>query len=293
MIPFTTQRLISRGDLPQSDGGIYNPGAWIDPHDGSTRFVARVESDYSFRADVIRAERFTYTGTCHALPKHQRLPFGMDQDCRFEDLRPFVFQGDVLVAGVRWKPGIRPIICKPVLAHWNYPNGMTFLDEWTLPVHLREMEKNWVLFEAAGRLYTVYSLSPLVIFRRTMFGEWVPRVQDANDWEAEVGSHIKNSTHLLSFHGGYLGFWHYHRDRIYKTGAYWLNADLQLKARTGVIFDGAVVQPAPDIYKPGVFYVSSYVFSGDDILVFYGEGDSHSGVATLKQQALADALGIA
>lgn len=307
MIPIDRHRLIARGDLPSSDGGIYNPGAWRDPLDGRIKFVCRVEVDYSFQARSIRPCSFTLlenrtltryekpniTGACLAWTEHLRLPYGFDAETRFEDLRPFVFGQQVLVAGVRWKPRDRygyPI--KPVLAEWGYPDQMALADEWVLPIPYRPVEKNWVLLESKGRLYTVYALSPLVIFRKTPYGEWALFREDPNDWQADAGAHLKNSTHLVPFRGGYLGWWHLHRERAYLTGAYWLDQDLQLKARTDTIFDGREIVLAPDIYKPGVLYISSQVLDGDDVLLFYGEGDSHSGVATIRQDDLARELGL-
>lgn len=294
MIAVEKRRLLTRGDLPSSDGGIYNPGAWIDPLDGQVHCVFRVETDYSFQPSVIQPCSFKVGAEAGRWTEHLRLPLGFDPETRFEDLRPFVFGQQLLVAGVRWKPSDRwgyPI--KPVLAEWGYPDQMALVDEWILPTPYRPIEKNWVLLDAGGELYTVYSLSPLVIFRRDAEGHWVNHVDDPNDWQAELGgAFVKNSTHLLPFRGGYLGWWHILRERTYLTGAYWLDQGLHLIAKTGVIFDGSEVVPAPDIYKPGVLYISSQVFVGDDVLVFYGEGDSHSGVATIRQDDLARELGL-
>lgn len=311
MIPIHRHRLLRRGELPYSDGGIYNPGAWVDPADGRVKFVSRVESDYLFQPESLRPCSFTLlengtltryqkpnlTGACIHWTDHPRLPLGFADDLRFEDLRPFVYGDALLVVGVRWKPAERwtyPV--KPVTAVWNYPAGMALSNEMTLPIACRPMEKNWVLLTHDGRLCLVYSLSPLTIFARVKSG-WTVYRHDANDWEAQAGAHLKNSTHLLPFRGGYLGFWHLHRQgenpRVsYETGAYWLDKTLKFYARTGPLFDGREVVAAPDIYKPGVLYISSYVFRGDDVLVFYGEGDSHTGVATLAQADLAHALGI-
>ena len=42
----TFQRLLTRGDLPDSDGGAYNPSVWRDAKDGQLRMLVRREVNY-------------------------------------------------------------------------------------------------------------------------------------------------------------------------------------------------------------------------------------------------------
>ncbi len=222
-------------------------------------------------------------------------PRGHDTDARIEDVRPFAFGQEVLFAHTRWKPHDRSYPIRPVLSRLDYtvPNGQVTChleryDDWNLPILPTPVEKNWVLLEHGGTLFTVYSLDPLTLFMRTAAGHWVLYASTPNGWAHALGKPPRNSTHLLPFHGGYLGWWHIILDQTYVHGAYWLDGDLQLKARTGVLFDGSWVRD--DVYKAGVLYVSSQLIQDEQILLFYGEGDAHSGVATLRTDDVLEAL---
>jgi predicted GH43/DUF377 family glycosyl hydrolase len=108
-----------------------------------------------------------------------------------------------------------------------------------------------------------------------------------------IGQPPRNSTHLVPFDDGCLGFYHYFvRDQgayVYRTGAYWLDEHLKLEKWSDVLVDGSWAR-GTDLYKPGVVYVSSALIDGEMVRLFYGEGDSHSGVATIPVQMMREAL---
>lgn len=288
-------RLIVRDAVPDSSGGIYNPGA-ILLHDHLFVLVRR-ERDYTWTKPAavdLLTYAYPYGGVVGPdLSRHTLVPVGHDPDARLEDARPFYFNGQVLVAHVRWKPHDRAYPIKPVLSvlSGEHPT-LTRYDDWKLPQPLEPVEKNWVLFEHAHTLHMVYSLSPLVIYAYNG-GKWILVRHEENRWATQLGKLPRNSTHLVPYRGGYLGWWHIILDQSYVTGAYCLDGDLRLVARTGVLFDGSFVKAADDIYKPGVLYIASQVMVGHDwLLLFYGEGDSHSGVIRVAQADVAEALGI-
>lgn len=281
MIPHTTHRLLSRGDLPDSGGGLYNPGAWQDPSTGFIHALIRREVDY------------TWTQPCYATPiqvlqpdlpaydsdQLALTPIGHAPTERLEDLRPFVWQDQVLVSHVAYTPrsggAVRQRISRlegDQLVRW---------DDWLLPQPLAPIEKNWALLHANDALTMIYSLSPLWIYaKHWRSGEWQMKVAAPNDWAKDLGKPPRNSTHLLPWRDGYLGFWHTQFDRSYVTGAYWLDQQLRLRRRTGILFDGQDVQvdADPTLYKSGVRYISSYVDRGADLWIFAGVGDAHSEV---------------
>lgn len=298
LIPLTFRRLLSRGDLPGSDGGLYNPGAWVDAA-GQLHLLVRYEADY------------TWTKPCHAVPMtpfsdilqpppppppeacftapwrsadHALLPIGFSTGTRLEDFRPFVWQDQVLVSHVVYRPGtgepVRQALSK------IEGNHLVRWDDWALPLPLQPIEKNWVCLPDTNGIWCVYSLDPLLIFFRPSADRapWTLAVRQDTGLTKAFGKPLRNSTHLLPFDGGYLGFWHYILDRSYVTGAYWLDDQLRLAARTPILIDGSWVQG--DVYKPGVCYVSSAIQRGEEILLFYGEGDAHTGVATIQADDL-------
>lgn len=301
-IAFEDRRLLTRGvtqdALGGSDGGLYNPGAYLR-HDGTFGLVVRREFDYSWTQPCI-PHWFTFTNAFRLIEHCPLTPTGHDTDARLEDFRPFRYEDDLLVAHTRWKPHDRQYPIKPVLSKLNAMGGLlTRYDDWLLPLPYAPVEKNWILLERHdGLLATVYSLSPLVIYTRSVEGVWYLSHFESNDWEKSLGKPPRNSTHLLPFRDGYLGWWHTILDGAYVTGAYWLNADLKLVARTGILLDGHRLPDVDgDVYKPRVLYVSSQVitmdrFGQEAVFLFYGEGDAHSGVITVSTADIAFALGL-
>jgi predicted GH43/DUF377 family glycosyl hydrolase len=274
------QRLVSRGELPGSDGGIYNPGAILK--EDRIVLMCRREIDYRFTKHVF-AEEIELDASTLGFRGHRTLiNRGFPEDARIEDFRPFEFQGEILVTHTVVTPrGIRPRISRVVDGY------LEFFDPMTLPVPLGKVEKNWVLFEHENALHCLYSLDPLTIFRRGPHGGWHLVLSEANGWRDELQESLSNSTNLIPFMGGYLGFWHTRIENDYVQGAFLLGQDLRLKYRTPTILDSSQASPG---YRPGTLYVSGLVQHERRILAFYGEGDAHTSVAIMEADELADML---
>lgn len=287
MICPTYQRLLTAGDLPDAAGGLYNPGAVVT-RDGRRYLLVRRETtpDCSGPAHATIFE-LPARGLAHGL--HWTLvPIGHHADARLEDFRPFLFGEDCLIAHTVVRPGlIKPGLS---LAGTAGPT-LTRYDDWVLPsLPLRPVEKNWMLLACGADLYTVYSLDPLILFQRRPNPDtpgWVRHSATSTHWTARIGQPPRLSTHLLPFEGGFLGWWHIVFDGAYAHGAYYLDQELRLSARTGILFDGAWVRSG---FKPGVLYVTSQLDDQDGILLFYGEGDAHSGMTRLAKADLIQAL---
>ena len=275
------RRVVSRGDLPESDGGIFNPGAVLD---GSTIvLVARREVGSHSTTDA-QAEHIRVDADTFALLEHRTLEKGPHlAERRIEDFRCIRFDGMLLavhtVVEGAWR--IKPVISRVT------DTGLEPFDPLDLPIDIAPVEKNWVLFVHAGRLHCLYKLDPLTIFVRTRQGRWDLVKQEENGWADEFPGTLSNSANLIPFAGGHLGFWHTIIDARYVQGAVLLGADLEITQRTGVLLDGARVR---DGFKAGVLYVSALIARGDQVLVIYGEGDSHTSVATFHASDLADEL---
>lgn len=275
----TFQRILNRGTLPDSDGGLYNPTVWTDP-DGTERMLVRREADYTWKRPsyptVIDPQGRQHTTL---------IPHGFKENARIEDCRAFRWRDHVLASHVEYVVRARPIsqrlstIDGDRLVKW---------DDWTLPVPFQPVEKNWVLATDGDDLFCVYSLDPLIVCRRTADGTWALVHKHETGMTKAFGKPLHNSTHLVPFDDGYLGFWHYILDRSYVTGAYWLDRHFRFCRRTPILIDGSWVQE--DVYKRGVCYISSAKIRNEQVTLFYGEGDAHSGVATFPAESLRDAF---
>ena len=156
-------------------------------------------------------------------------------------------------------------------------------DAFDLPIGLKTVEKNWVLFEHQNQLHCIYALDPLTIFRRESNGQWVLIIEEDNGWSGDFPFYLSNSVNLIPFHSGYLGFWHSIEYGAYVHGAYWLDQKLRLQYKTDVLIDGAIIQDGP---KPGVIYITSVIEKEDTLLLFYGKADSDTAVMRLQSSEL-------
>lgn len=274
------RRLVARGDLPGTNGGIYNPGALVDGD--RILLLCRRELDYEFRHALVFPELLTLDRRTLDLRDYRTLTkVGYARDTRIEDFRCIGFDGLRLVA----HSAVRPDRIKPIISRL-YDDALQRYDEFELPVTPVRVEKNWVLFEHDGRLHCLYKLDPLTIFVRDDRG-WRLVKQEDNGWSMQFERTLSNSANLIPFEDGYLGFWHsIVRDR-YVQGAFMLDRSLSIRFRTSTLLDGADIT---DGFKPGVIYVSAIVEDGDRVLAFYGEGDAHTGVAIFDRGELAEEL---
>lgn len=273
-------RIVSRGELPGSDGGVYNPGA-VRGDEGIV-LLARREIDYRFTA-VAHPERIVVDPRSFEVVSHRTLlRSGYPEDARVEDFRLIRHDGLLLAVHTLVQPGgrIRPMISVV---------GERSLEPWDtldLPFETERVEKNWVLFEHQGTLCCLYRLDPLTILARER-GRWRVIVRRDNGWSADFRGMLSNSANLVPFRDGHLGFWHSIVDGRYVQGAMTLTRELAIGAATGVLLDGRDAAPG---HKPGVLYVSAILAAGDRVLAFYGEGDAHCGVAVLDAGRLAAEL---
>lgn len=275
----THKRVVSRGDIPGSNGGVYNPGAVLS---GAAIFMlCRREIDYRFTPFVFPESLILDPGTFGVIRRRTLKRGPYPEGCRIEDFRCICFDGMLLAAHCLVEPArIKPAISRIV------DDCIEPYDDFNLPITIARVEKNWVLFEHRAALHCLYQLDPLTIFVRED-GGWRLVKKEESGWANEYPRILSNSTNLIPFLDGYLGFWHTIVDGRYIQGAFVLSRDLEIKYKTGVLLDGAAVREG---YKPGVLYVSSLVEHAGRILAFYGEGDAHTSVAIFDAEELAREL---
>ena len=143
MIASTRHRLIARGDLPGSDGGVYNPGALMT--DEGIVLLARREIDYRF-TPIVHAERIVLDPDSLALRSHRTLVRrGYPDGARIEDFRLMRHAGEILAVHTLVHGGrIRPMLSRLTERHIE-PAGSLIM-----PFEVEPIEKNWVLFEHEG-----------------------------------------------------------------------------------------------------------------------------------------------
>jgi predicted GH43/DUF377 family glycosyl hydrolase len=275
------RRVLSRGDLPGSNGGIYNPGALLTER--SILLLCRREIEYRFEPALVFPELITLDRTTLEVVRHRTLAkVGFPLDTRIEDFRCIAFDRQRLVVhSTVTRERIKPMISR------MYDDALQRHDDFDLPVAPVRVEKNWVLFEHQGALHCLYKLDPLTIFVRRAPGQWERVVHSDNGWSARLERMLSNSANLVPVDDGYLGFWHSIVGDRYVQGAFLLGHDLNIRYQTGPLLDGADIR---DGFKPGVLYVSALVDDGVRVLAFYGEADAHTGVAVFDRNELLQEL---
>jgi predicted GH43/DUF377 family glycosyl hydrolase len=273
-------RIMSRGHIPGSDGGIYNPGAV--KRGSAIVLLCRREIDYRF-SHVVHPECLTLdAGSLEVVERRTLRRRGYADDARIEDFRSIDHRGEALVIHTQ----VRQRQVRPVLAR-IVDDRIEIAEPIALPLAMAPIEKNWVLFEHDGALHCLYQLDPLTVLVRRRDGVWRLVKREDNGWADGFRMPLSNSANLIPFMDGYLGFWHSVVERRYVQGALLLDRDFRLRFRTGILLDGGMVTAG---YKPGVLYVSALVEHERSILAFYGEGDAHTSVAIFDASELAAEL---
>lgn len=164
------KRLISLGDLPNSQGGIYNPGAVL--FGGKIVIVCRRESNY----EAYKGRYFDYpvyptlliqnpvTDVVERIATLEQVGFfeAFGKNHRIEDFRPFVFNDEIFVGHVviyEKAPGFNVTI--QVISRLDLEkNTLTLSSIPKLPVPTNIVEKNWVYMdeEDGGQLHCIQNL---------------------------------------------------------------------------------------------------------------------------------------
>ena len=268
---------MSRGKI-RNNGGVYNPGAVL--LGSSIVMLCRREIDYRF-TDVVFPEIVT-----------------VDPDT-LEVCRPSHVEAHTATLRVAHRgfpaASISTACCspcirscgakrvKPVISRVAGPPEL--YDNFELPFETGPVEKNWVLFVRNGS--AALPLQPRSAGHR--------RARRRRPLEAgrRLGERLgrRISIQMLgnfrepdTVHGRLPRLLAYaYVEGRYVQGAFLLDRDLTLRARTGTLLDGADVV---DGYDPGVLLRDALVGRAGHVLAFFGEGDTHTGVAIFDSQEL-------
>jgi len=285
-IRHTKKRLASLGELDYiSDGGIYNPGM-LSTETGYFGLF-RVEANY----DAYEGKKFdlpclpVYFEFNSKLEKTRHIilqPPKYKKQTRVEDFRILRYRDQVLVAhpGMRidkQRRGFRQYLSVLNLQNQSVDSFRSFES------FSKREEKNWGWFTRGDELYMIYSISPWIIYQYDIINDRFTQVIAEEKNRAWPTQNFRSVSSLpIEYEGNYLLFVHgVTADRNYTQSA--------------VIFDKFTLQPLyhtpSPIFQGGmedgrhrrVFYVTSVVAEENRLLVFYGEGDSHTSVAIIDR----------
>lgn len=289
-------RLLSEGQLPDSDGGIFNPGCWA--HDSWVReFLVRVEKHTMYHHDsgvsliVEKIDKMRAGEIDNVYPLQK---IGYPPKSKIEDFRPFKWKGQlyaihtICISEGGWEIAskIKPVISKVTRT------SIELVDWADLPYVPRKIgEKNWLPIVHNDELFLLYGLDPLRIFKLEGWSWREVKFEDTG-----LAKHVKvlfpNSSFLslsaITHYEGcnYLGFWHI-RDTsedsggIYKQGMFILNMDsMRIEHFTSPILQGGNLEGN----KPTCLYVSSLVATPTLVEIYAGEADSHSCLIEISRE---------
>lgn len=276
-------RFASRGDLPNSGGGIYNPGA-VKISDERILVVSRKESDYrayqsKMDMSTCNPVLFLMDNEGNILDSEELDLVGFPLKCRVEDFRPFeTLAGEIYVVHtcITEKEDGSGHYIRPVLSKLHSSNTLEFYNHIELPLTHKSVdrtEKNWVFYvNPYGLMVYIYQLDPFV--QSEVLGKCVWRDNIKIDWFHKEGF-LANSTNPIYVDGMLLMWFHTHRLGRYYHGALLFSPDFKEYYYTS---KPILLQSENKGYHKGLNYISSCVYLEKEgiIRVFYGEGDANS-----------------
>jgi len=274
--PVNVKTLYRRGEVPNSNGGIFNPSAFTTSENIELT-IYRMEQSHNplkgyMNESAIPFVEISYNGINE---KRELELQGFSNGCRVEDFRLFGHKNIVccshtvieknLRKGMVARIGLSQVLEKTL--------KLNFLVD--LPIQQKSVEKNWLFFFDNEDMYCIYSLDPYLLFKFDG-KEWfsIPKNQPKFNWKHE--GFICNSTHPVLINNYYLTLFHTKENGIYFHGACLL--DKESKEIIHISKKCIPIQTCNEGIQPGLNYVSGAQYLKDKNIVrlFIGEGDSHS-----------------
>lgn len=263
------------GDLPESEGGIYNPG-----------FCRFNKKNYL----IVRVEQFTEKerGVEELWKKTSSVPYIIELDenmnpidtfeleifgkfKRAEDFRLFTHNNKLYSNHIILDESdkIYPVISEIDISSRKMKiKGRPILD---LP--LKEVEKNWVFYSKKDELYLIYSISPLIVFKidlETMTGKIHKMTETNFTWNKS--GFISNSTNPIKVSDNYniMGFHSRDKKLIYHQGLVIFDNDFNIiNSSNEPYLSGGDI----DTIHTNVIYTSSLEIIDGKLVGFAGDGD--------------------
>lgn len=290
--PKQKRTLYRRGEVPGSDGGIFNPSG-LELTDGSLMTIFRKEQNHNATTGYKNESAVPYLQVLKRNTyREENLNLdGFEPGDRVEDFRLFVFNGNIYCSHTLIKNNLQPNMRSTVALSHILKDGLILEERVELPVPVRDIEKNWVFVGDGKRLFCIYSLQPYLVFERVK-KRWVQleRPQPDLKW-FHYNQYICNSTNPVLIDEYYLMFFHTKENGVYHHGAALLSLNLEIKfaTRNSIIIKESAI--AEGIAR-GIVYVSgcAYLKKQNTVRVLFGEGDSSACYVDYDKNELLNAI---
>jgi len=272
-------RFLTLGDFGKiSLGGIYNPS--ISKIEDGYCGLVRVESNY-FAYDGLKFASPSLACYCEFDNKFNTThikflkQIGYNIPTRIEDFRTFVYRGKLYASHSGIEMGENNVEFKQYLSIVNLKDGTLEKIKKFEPLYNKN-EKNWSWFVKGDELFILYSINPFIIYKYDIDSDsLVLYTQHKFSGKWNCNGYLAISTFPIEYDNQYLVFIHSRIDGFkYVQGA--------------LIFDKETFKPlyfTKDYFisggneegkNRGVLYISSAVLNENELMLFYGEADSHS-----------------
>lgn len=276
----TLKCLAKAGELPNSDGGVFNPDGII--YKGELLTIARKEKN-------LDAYKKTYTNNS-AMPHMIGIGecFMREPNVRVEDFRLFNFRNRVYCNHTYIE---KKSTCMAVSTLDTYSTLLVETSGVSLPIKLKDVEKNWMFFEHDFNLHCVYSLSPYLLYSLESNGHYVDKEvnQYPFDW-FHKGQQISNSTNPIDIGEFYLMFFHSKEKSVYFHGAILIDkVTLEIKHATK---NSIHIMDNAKGLQDGLVYVSGSVYLEREhiVRVYFGEADWNAWQIDFNKGELVEAI---
>ena len=280
--PISRRTLFRRGEVENSDGGIFNPDGFYDKRIGYV-VIFRKEANMDFYENG--HSQATAIPHLHILGdkelSFELTLYGIDKNVRLEDFRVVEnsFDGNSFLVSHTAVTGnlTDKMKAKMFLSVVDISKKeLCFLEEPTLPIECGKIEKNWVFFIEDGCLYCIYSLSPYQLFAQGKDG-WKEVVTEPTIIDFPYGDErICNSTKPVLIGNEYVMLFHTKTGKNYFHGA--CVVDKQTKKITHYTKQPIHFPFTGEGWQRGLLYISGayYIVERNLLRITAGEGDTNS-----------------
>ena len=264
------------GDLPNSEGGIYNPG--FCKFRKKNFLISRVEKftekERGYHSLCFRTTSVPYLSELNEnFEVINSFELRVEGDYnRIEDFRIFTFR-DKLYSNHITAFNVNQIY--PVLSEIDLNSkSMKILGQIEIDFKTNRVEKNWVFFEKNDELFLIYSLSPWIIFKidvDNLKGTLIKNYPTKFNWN--VSGFISSSTNPVNIKPNLniMGFHSRDKNCIYHQGFVLFDDKLDfINSSTEPYISGGDY----DTIHPNVIYTSSMTIEGENLILFAGDGDT-------------------
>jgi len=164
-----------------------------------------------------------------------------------------------------------------------------YMGQVKLDFKMKKREKNFVYFEQDGILYMIYSFSPYILLKAT---HW-PELTFKTVIKEKMGCTLKKdkdgmsgrlSINPVEYDKNNLLLFVHRRSEKYSFWAVLIDRSSLIP--TKITSQPVLTSDHAGGANPHIVYVTSVIMLGDDILLFFGEGDSQTSCVKIKKQEI-------